>query len=101
MGGYVWWTAITALVISVVALGMAFAAMRRQPQRDNATPALCGDVQGYRLAPSGPFQEKWDQEIKKHEAGQEVTISPWAAALAEAVYQPPQIVVRADQFGRQ
>ncbi len=80
MNGYVGWVAIAALVIAVSALGIAVSEIRRRKQRDSAALELYEAVQGYRLTPGSPFEEKWTLRVKEPKQ--------WSADLNEAVYRP-------------
>lgn len=68
MAGYLAWVALTALVVAFVALGVGLLEMRKRRRHDRVARGLYEAMQGCRLSPTNPFQEKWAQEIKKHEA---------------------------------
>lgn len=92
MAGYLEWVAITAVVVAVAALAAGLAEMRKRRQRQAAVRAGYEAWQGLaerRVDPElAACNQKWEREIKKHEADQDSTISQWSAGLREAVYQP-------------
>ena len=104
MVDYLGWVAIAALVIAVAALGVGVAEMRRRQRREATIREAYATWQGLYEKPVSPelaaYNQKWERKIREHEADQGGAISQWSAALAEAVYQPPQIVVPADQSPR-
>ena len=92
MAGNLEWVAITALVVAAVVLWVGVTERRKRRHRETAVWAGYEAWQGLaerRAAPElAACNQKWEREIKKHEADQDFTISQWSAGLREAVYQP-------------
>ena len=69
--GYLWWVAVTALVIAVAALAVSLAEMRRRQRHDKAARTLFAANQAFGPRPAdaalASFQEKWEREIKSYE----------------------------------